>query len=351
MKEGNYSSMFFLAMFLLLLYLIGKLAWPFITPIIFAGIIAGSLNPLLGYVTGKYSLSRKWTSVFICIMVVISIVLPSFYLTMQLSKEALALYEFLKDNFTEENITKFLFEGNYFSGILRDLFGMAKIEYSVASMQKLILESAKHISSGLFDFVNRWIANIFDFLLQFILMLLIIYEFLADGPAIKRFIFDLSPLPEEEEELVLQKFNQMNFVTLVGNGLGGLIQGVTAGIGFWIAGIESIMLWTTSMVLLAFIPLVGISIIYVPACVYLFVVGKTIGSICLFVYCTLVSLIVENWFKPEFVGNRVRINSTLVFFSIIGGLSVFGIPGIFYGPLIVSIFLTFVGLYHKRYTQ
>lgn len=351
MKHIDQSNLVFLAALLLLLYLIGMLAWPFLTSIIFAGIVAGSFSPFTEYIIRKYSLSRKWASIATCIVIVTSFVLPSIYLTIRLSEEALALYEFLKANFTEENITEFLFEGNYFSSVLRDLFGMAKIEYSVASMQKLIMESAKTVSSGLFDFVNRWIANIFDFIFQFILMLLITYAFLADGPIIKRFIFDLSPLPEEEEELVLQKFNQMNFVTLVGNGLGGLIQGIFAGIGFWIAGIESIMLWTTFMVLLGFIPLVGISIVYVPACIYLFVVGKSVGSIFLFVYCTLVSLVVENWFKPEFVGTKVRINPILVFLSIIGGLAVFGIPGIFYGPLIVSIFLTFVELYHKRYTE
>ena len=180
-------------------------------------------------------------------------------------------------------------------------------------------------------------------------MMLMVYTFLVDGPEIKRFMLDLSHMPDDEEELVFEKFNQMNFVTLIGNGIGGLIQGVLAGIGFWFAGIESIMLWTTSMVFLAFIPLVGISIIYVPACLYLLIIGKIWGSVILFVYCTVISLIIENWFKPKFVGNRVKINSTLVFVSIIGGMSVFGIPGIFYGPLIASIFLTFVNLYHKRY--
>ena len=351
MKHSDYSRPFFLLVFFALLYLMGTLAWPFTTSLIFGGIIAGSFNPLLEYLLKRSSLSRKWASIIVCTVIAISIVLPSLYLTIKLSKEALALYEFLKENYTEQNITKFLFEGNYFSIMLRDLFGMAKVEYSVASMQKMILESARNISSGLFELVNKWIADIFDFLVQFMLMQLIVYEFLANGPAIKRFIFDLSPLPEEEEELVLKKFNQINFVTLAGNGIGGIIQGVLSGIGFWLAGIESVLLWTVSMTLLAFIPLVGMSIVYVPACIYLFTRGNAVGAVCLFVYCTAISLVVENWFKPKFVGDRVKINSILVFLSIVGGLSVFGIPGIFYGPLIVSIFLTFVDLYHKRYTN
>ena len=105
------------------------------------------------------------------------------------------------------------------------------------------------------------------------------------------------------------------------------------------------------MIVLAFIPLVGISIVYIPVCIYLLIIGNFVSAIVLLIYCTTVSLIVENWFKSIFVGNRAEIHSTLIFLSIVGGLVVFGIPGIFYGPLIISIFLTFVDLYHKRYNE
>ena len=182
-------------------------------------------------------------------------------------------------------------------------------------------------------------------------MIIVIYTLLVDGERIKKFIFALSPLPDDEEELVIERFNQINFVTLIGNGIGALIQGLLAGIGFWISGIESLTLWTTLMIVLAFIPLVGISIVYIPVCLYLLITGKAITALILFLYCTGISLFVENWFKSKFVGNRAEISPTLIFLSIVGGLAVFGIPGIFYGPLIISIFLTFVDLYHKRYTD
>ena len=327
----------------------GMLAWPFITPLIFAGIIAGTFYPLLNYLTDKRLLNQKKAAAIVCLLIFLAIILPSVFLVMQLSKEALSLYEFLKTNLTEDKIINYLFEKNYFSGLMGEIFQIADLEYDVATVQNLILDTAKNISATLFEILNLWITNIFSFIFQFLIMMLMIYTLLVDGHSIKRFFLDLSPMPDDEEEKIIEKFNQMNFVTLIGNGIGGLIQGILAGIGFWAAGLESLMLWTTSMVFLAFIPLVGISIIYVPTCIYLFIIGKIWSSVILFIYCTVISLIVENWFKPKFVGNRVKINSTLVFFSIIGGMSVFGIPGIFYGPLIVSIFLTFVTLYHKRY--
>jgi predicted PurR-regulated permease PerM len=105
------------------------------------------------------------------------------------------------------------------------------------------------------------------------------------------------------------------------------------------------------MSLLAFIPLVGISLVYIPASLYFILIGKVGTGISLFIYCTVVSLIVEKGFKPKFIGKRVGISSLLVLFYIIGGMSAFGMAGIFYGPLLCTIFLTSVALYHEKYDE
>jgi predicted PurR-regulated permease PerM len=295
--------------------------------------------------------NHKWSAALVCLIIVLALFLPSLFIVVKLSEEALSLYQHIKTNLTDEELEKLLFGIKYFPEILKELFGMANMDFNVANVKGLLLETSKDASSIIFNTLNAWISNIFSFFFHFIIMLIVVFTLLSDGDRIKAFLLALSPLPDDEEQLVIDRFNQINFVTLIGNGIGAVIQGFFAGFGFWFAGMEAITLWTSMMIVLAFIPLVGISIIYVPACIYLFIIGKTVASIILFVYCTVVSLVVENWFKPRFVGNRAEINSTLVFLSIIGGMSVFGIPGIFYGPLIISIFLTFVDLYHKRYTD
>ena len=181
-------------------------------------------------------------------------------------------------------------------------------------------------------------------------MLLVIFGLFSEGQTLKRFAFRLSPLPDSWEQLIVDKFNQMNHVTLVCNGIGGVLQGGFATIGLAIAGVSSLSLWFTLMSLLAFVPLVGISFVYIPASIYFLVVGKVGTGTFLFIYCTVVSLIVEKGFKPKFIGQRVGMSSLLVLFYIIGGMSAFGMAGIFYGPLICTIFLTAVGIYHEKYT-
>lgn len=186
---------------------------------------------------------------------------------------------------------------------------------------------------------------------NFVIMMIVVFGLFVDGPKLKKFVFELSPLPNEQEQLIVEKFNQMNYVTLVCNGIGGILQGGLAAIGFYFAGIPSLFLWFTMMVLLAFIPLVGISFITVPTCIYLFLAGEQTTAIILLIYTASVSIIVENWFKPMFIGQRLKVNSILVLMYIIGGMAVFGMAGIFYGPLICIMFLTIVELYHNYYVD
>jgi predicted PurR-regulated permease PerM len=141
----------------------------------------------------------------------------------------------------------------------------------------------------------------------------------------------------------------MNFVTLICNGIGGIIQGLLAGLGLWLVGFESIFLWSTVMVILAFIPLLGISIITIPATIYLYATGKHTAATLFFIYTSVVALIVENWFKPKFMGKRIKVNSLLLLFYIIAGMGTFGMAVIFYGPLVCIIFLTMVEIFQDYY--
>lgn len=350
MNESKHGIIVFFIGYIVLFYLIGLMLWPFLSSIIFAGILAGCFNPLMKKVNARFN-HPKWSAILVCVIIILAIFLPSIFIIVKLSEEALSLYQSVKVKLSDDDFQELLFGVKYMPEIVKELFEMANLEFNIATIRDMLLEASKTASSTIFDIVNSWISNIFSFFMHFIIMLVVIYTLLVDGTRIKAFLLALSPLPDDEEELVIERFNQINNVTLIGNGIGALIQGFLAGLGFWVAGIESLTLWTSMMIVLAFIPLVGISVVYIPVCIYLLFVGNAISALVLFIYCTTISLIVENWFKSKFVGNRAAINPTLIFLSIVGGLVVFGIPGIFYGPLIISIFLTFVDLYHKRYTD
>jgi predicted PurR-regulated permease PerM len=69
------------------------------------------------------------------------------------------------------------------------------------------------------------------------------------------------------------------------------------------------------------------------------------------IFYAVLSGSIEYLVKPKLVGRRVQMHTLLVFLSIIGGLRLFGILGIIYGPLVVTAFLTLTDIYHSGYQQ
>ena len=60
--------------------------------------------------------------------------------------------------------------------------------------------------------------------------------------------------------------------------------------------------------------------------------------------------LVDNLVKPLLIKRGLEIHGAIVFFSLIGGLAMFGAIGLLLGPLFVSLFLAVVRMYHRDYT-
>jgi predicted PurR-regulated permease PerM len=120
---------------------------------------------------------------------------------------------------------------------------------------------------------------------------------------------------------------------------------------FALFGLKSAFLWGMIMVLLAFLPILGIGFVFVPAAVLMFLKGKTGAGIFFIVFYMVLSFGTEYLVKPKLVGSRVKMHTLLVFLAIIGGLKLFGLLGIIYGPLIITFFLTLTDIYHASYQK
>ena len=138
---------------------------------------------------------------------------------------------------------------------------------------------------------------------------------------------------------------------LIGNGLCGMIQGVAGGLLFSLFNLKSPLLWGVIMGLLAFLPIIGIGAVLIPTAVFLIFKGRIASGIFFIVFYVLLSGGVEYLLKPKLVGKRVKMHTLLVFLSIIGGLKLFGILGIIYGPLITTAFLTLTDIYYTSYQE
>jgi predicted PurR-regulated permease PerM len=201
----------------------------------------------------------------------------------------------------------------------------------------------------LYNQASAWAANIMQFVFLFCMMILVIFFLLIDQPNLMAYIIRLSPLPDDEDRLLLRKFEEIANAILKGNGICGLIQGILCGVVFSILGLNSPLLWGCIMAVLAFLPIFGVGLVMIPTALILAINDRTGAAIFLFCFYLVLSFSIEYLVKPKMVGDQVKMHTLLVFLSIIGGLSVYGVLGIIYGPLIITAFLTLSDIYLTKY--
>ncbi len=201
----------------------------------------------------------------------------------------------------------------------------------------------------LYNQASGWAANVLEFIFYFFMMILVIFFLLIDQPRLISYIVHISPLPARDNHLLILRFQEIANAILKGNGVCGLIQGILGGAIFSVLGLNSPLLWGSIMAILAFLPIFGIGLVLIPTAVFLAFTESLGQGIFLFFYYAVLSLVMEYLIKPKLVGDQVKMHTLLVFLAIIGGLSVYGILGIIYGPLIITGFLTLSDIYLHRY--
>lgn len=346
----NIKFWFFLMLFIVSIFLMGWLIWPFISIVILAAVLTGIFTPVYNFVKIEDKINPPAASLITCLLIFIVLFIPIVFFVGILSKEAYQLYLMGRDAVISDQL-KILLQNSRILERTNLILSNIDIEISGEELNRLISELGKFVGLFIYEQARVIASNTLRFVINFFFMLLIIYFLLIDGQRLISFIVDLSPLPRQQDEKLIQKFKEMAGAILIGNGVAGLIQGVAGGVVFALFGIQSPFMWGVIMGLLAFLPIVGVGAVFVPAAVYLFLTGRIAAGIFFIVFYVLLSAGIEYLFKPKLVGSQVKMHTLLVFIAIIGGLKLFGILGIIYGPLVVTGFLTLTDIYHSSYQE
>jgi predicted PurR-regulated permease PerM len=309
-------------------------------------VITGVFNPVYRLLHRK--LNATLSSLITCVIIFFVLFVPVSAFVGILANEAYDLYLTARDAVVNNPIQELLENSKVvdkINGILTN-FG---IKITGDELNRGVTELGRTVGLFLYQQARSMTANIVNFVVNFFFMLLIVFYLLIDSQRLVSFIVGLSPLPDDQDEKLIQKFKDMAGAILIGNGLGGLIQGTLGGIVFAFFGFRSPFLWGVIMALLAFLPIVGVGAVFLPAALYLILQGRLGAGIFFIVFYVVLSGGIEYLFKPKLVGTRVQMHTLLVFLSIIGGLKLFGILGIIYGPLVVTAFLTLTDIYEASY--
>lgn len=337
---------YFLALFILTILLMGRLLWPFASILVLSFLLVNLFKPV--YYRLRQRLPRYFASLITCFLITMLVFVPLVCFVIALSKEAVSYAQYMK----ELNLAELI------KSLIQNHTLWAKVQVYLAEMGIIVRAEdvsanlsgyASSIAFFLYDKARGWAANILMSMVAFALMIVVIFFLLVDYRRLLNFILCLSPLPDKQSQQLIKKFQEIARVILVVNGISGLVQGTLGGLLFVYFGFNSPVLWGMIMGVAAFLPIFGIGVVLLPTAFIVLMNGYVGQAIFIALFYLVLSLSVEYLFKPQMVGLKVNMHPVLVFLGILGGLKMFGVLGIVYGPLIITGFLTMADIYLENY--
>jgi predicted PurR-regulated permease PerM len=182
-------------------------------------------------------------------------------------------------------------------------------------------------------------------------MLFIMFYFYIDGPKILGRMIRWSPLKDEYERILLEKFISVSKGTLKGFLAIGIIQGFIGSILYWAVGMHSPIFLGVLMVFASLIPAVGTALVWVPVALTLLAQGHWISALCVIGVGSIVISSVDNFIRPMVVGKDIKMHDLMVLLSTLGGLGMFGLAGFIIGPIIAALFLSIWNIFEEVFTD
>jgi len=196
--------------------------------------------------------------------------------------------------------------------------------------------------------IGDFIINLPSLLLQLLVVFLILFYSLRDGDQAFKYLRSLSPLNKETQAKFSQHFKDITKSVLVGQIVVGLIQGIIAGVGYFIFGVPNALLLTALTMIIGIIPIIGPWLVWIPIDIYLFGIGRMGAGFGLLIYGLLLINWIDTIIRPIIVSRRTQINPAIILIGMIGGLYVFGILGLIIGPLILAYVILVLEVYRKQ---
>jgi predicted PurR-regulated permease PerM len=324
---------------------------PFSSVILLAVVAAGLIRPSYRRLVAVLNGHRHTAAVIICVLLLVGLMVPLFLIAQEVSKEALGIYEISTTQLTEGGLRDMLEKRQDRIDQVNRLLEPLGTTLTVDRVSDLLGTVGLRIGGFFYKQGVSLAGHLVRFVFGFIFWVVIVYYLLVDGRLLGQWVEETLPLPVEEQRMVAGRFMDMASSLVVGNGVAAVIQGVAGAVAFSVLGLHGAILWGVVMALLAFIPVVGISLIFIPFTIILLFAGETARAVLLFVPLAFVATVVEYWLKPLLVGRRAQMHTLLVFLSLIGGAMVFGAVGLLLGPLAMTAFLTLTGIYRERYRR
>jgi len=336
-----------------LAYLVYQLAQPFLAAIGVGVVLTVVTFPLYERLRRKLGGRDGAAATLMVLLILFLLVAPTVGLIGALGQQATDVFRWLEKEAAQENPVQHTMDRlDAYRGypiLGRGIeWGRPQLEAFAADAKHTVPEAMKKVIGTITGTLTSLLANVLAFFLNLILALAAMGIFFARGESLLGEVAALVPLPRERTRELFARLGEVTKAVVKGIGLTCLAQGALGGLGFWIAGLPSPLLFGVVMAFTGLIPVVGTAIVWVPGVLYLIFTGQTTWGVGLLLWCALVVGNIDNVLRPLLIGDKAGMPLPLLIVGILGGLFAYGLMGLLIGPLILTVLLFVLEEYHHE---
>jgi predicted PurR-regulated permease PerM len=312
---------------------------PLFAAIVGAIVLAVATQPPYDWLATKIR-NRNLCATVALLIVIIAIILPCILLTQEIVDQAINTVNAFRHDANHERFFAFLARHPDLTARVQSITDSIDVDETIKS-------SAAFIGRHLFQILGSSVVVI----TELVFLLFILFFLFRDRDQALTFARSLLPLRDDEATELLTRVDDTIKATALGRLAIAAVQGILAGLGYWVLGVPGVILWAFTTAVFALIPAVGTIFIWGPIALYLGFNGHWGKAAILAVWGGVVVSTIDNVLYPIFVGSRIQAHTATILISIIGGVAIFGITGIVIGPVAFTLADALLDIWHARSAQ
>ena len=212
-------------------------------------------------------------------------------------------------------------------------------------------DTIKSIQSFASTILSAVLTQSLNFVTTILMMYFFLYYMQQNINRMEAAIIFYLPFKKDKIKLFGDELVQQTFSNSIGIPAICIAQGLAGFLCYWIAGINQAGFWGVVTGFAALIPVVGTGLVWVPATIYLFIIGHTWQATFVILFGALIMGTLDNIIRFILAKKMADVHPIVTVLGVILGLKYFGFLGLIFGPLLISYFFILLKIYYVEFQQ
>ena len=335
------ATVLFYGVLLLLAYLVYRVFEPFLVPLGWAGVLVVFFYPWHARLERRWGRTRAAAASTLGVTLIL--IVPTLLLMSLFVREGVGAARGIERQIAEGQLPWVSRAWEWIGQRAPSAPGSGP-----ADLPTLARQGAERVVTFLVSRAGAIVRNVAVFLFNLFVTLFALFYLFRDAGSILNGMRRLLPFEEAHREQMITEARDLIFASVTTSLIIAAVQGLLGGSAFAVVGLGTPVFWGVMMAFCSLLPVVGSTVIWVPAAIWLLATSHTGRALALVAICAGVVGTVDNLLRPMLISGRARLSGLLVLISVLGGISVFGMLGLVLGPIVVATAASVLDVYTRR---